>query len=315
MPQGNSNACFVIAPIGEPNSEIRKRSDQVFKHILQPASKECGYEAIRADHIEEPGIITDQVIRHIIKDPVIIADLTGRNPNVFYELAIRHVLRKPYVQIIQNGEEKPFDVAGIRTIEIDHRDLDGAQSAKDDIIRQINSIKKDGYEVKSPISVTVDLEMLRQSGNPEQRQIADILAAMAEVKSGISSIDKRLSNPIAFSEIRRFTENYNEIENLLRISRNDFEELLIELDHCSISLKELRDELDKSELDQNHSERVRMLIRKLIASNNRLLNTAHENRSNIAKILDQIQYNRKDIENIKKDFLKILMDPKLRPSQ
>ena len=111
--------CFVIAPIGDPESEIRKRSDQVLKHVIAPAVRQCGYTPLRADHISEPGLISSQVIQHIVNDPLVIADLTGRNPNVFYELALRHALRKPLVQIMKSGEQMPFDVAGTRTIYID----------------------------------------------------------------------------------------------------------------------------------------------------------------------------------------------------
>src|SRR4051812_30411064 len=96
--------CFVISPIGDIDSDIRKRSDQVLKHVIQPAVTSCGYVATRADQISEPGMITSQVIQHIANDSMVIADLTGRNPNVFYELAIRHALRKPYLQLIENGE-------------------------------------------------------------------------------------------------------------------------------------------------------------------------------------------------------------------
>lgn len=122
-----NRTCFVIAPVGEPDSDVRKRSDQILKHVIQPAVKGLGFDAVRADQISEPGIITTQVIQHIIDDPLVVADLSGRNPNVFYELAIRHALRKPYVQLIQRGERIPFDVAAIRTIEVDHRDLDSVE--------------------------------------------------------------------------------------------------------------------------------------------------------------------------------------------
>src|SRR5262245_29205679 len=87
-----TKTCFVIAPIGEQDSVVRKRSDQIFKYLIGPAAQECGYTALRADQIAEPGIITTQVIQHIVDDPLVVADLTGRNPNVFYELAIRHAL-------------------------------------------------------------------------------------------------------------------------------------------------------------------------------------------------------------------------------
>ncbi|MCE7699615.1 MAG: hypothetical protein K8E24_012670 [Methanobacterium paludis] len=110
--------CFVIAPLGEPESEIRKRSDKILRHIITPVAEECGYKTVRADEISEPGIITSQIIQHIMDDELIIADLTGQNPNVFYELAIAHVIKKPLVQIIKKDEDIPFDIASTRTIPI-----------------------------------------------------------------------------------------------------------------------------------------------------------------------------------------------------
>jgi hypothetical protein len=199
--------CFVIAPIGDADSEIRRRSDQILRHLIQPAAKECGYDkAIRADQISEPGIITTQVIQHIIDDALVIADLTGRNPNVFYELAIRHALRRPYVQIIQRGERIPFDVAGLRTIEVDHHDLDSVDAARSEIVRQIQAMQKAGREIESPISVAVDLDLLRRSGNPEQRQLADVMTSLTELNAAVVSV-QRLIEPMARREIaRRFAE-------------------------------------------------------------------------------------------------------------
>lgn len=180
--------CFVISPIGMNGSDIRKRADQVLKHILKPAAEECGFTAIRADELSEPGMITDQVIQHIIDDPLVIADLSGLNPNVFYELAIRHAIRKPLVQIVQKGERIPFDVAGMRTITVDHTDLDSVEDAKMEIIKQITAIvKKKTGEIESPISVSLELQALRHSEKPEDRSYAELLAAMSDLRSEVSS--------------------------------------------------------------------------------------------------------------------------------
>jgi hypothetical protein len=187
--------CFVIAPIGEPESDTRKRSDQILEYVITPAVNECGYDPIRADKISEPGIITTQVIQHIVEDPLVIADLTGQNPNVFYELAIRHALRKPLVQIIRKGEPIPFDVAATRTIPIDHCDLDSVREAKTQIVRQIKAIEEDPSKIDTPISVTLDLQALRQSGNPEQRSLADIMKAVSELRSVVLTFEKRLGDP------------------------------------------------------------------------------------------------------------------------
>lgn len=189
-------SCFIISPIGEDASEIRKRADQVLKHILTPAAQACGYEPIRADKISEPGLITSQVIQHIVDDPLVIADLTGMNPNVFYELAIRHAIRKPLVQIVNKGEKIPFDVAGMRTIPVDHHDLDSVEEAKAEIQKQIKVVEcKKPDQIESPISVSVELQTLRQSDRPEDRTLAEIVAALSQMRSDVALLDKRLSEP------------------------------------------------------------------------------------------------------------------------
>ncbi len=180
--------CFVIAPIGEAESDTRKRSDQVLRHIIRPAMKECGYKAVRADEIDKPGIITSQVIQHVVSDPLVIADLSETNPNVFYELAVRHAIKKPLVQIIQKGERIPFDVAGTRTVHFDHHDLDSVECAKNEIIDQIKALEKDPSDIETPISVSLDLQNLRQSENPEDRSLAELVSVITELRSGINKL-------------------------------------------------------------------------------------------------------------------------------
>lgn len=184
--------CFVISPIGDPDSETRKRADQVLKHVIKPAVAQCGYKAMRADEIDKPGIITSQVIQHVVNDPLVVADLTERNPNVFYELAVRHALRKPLVQIIRKGEAIPFDVAHTRTIYVDHKDLDSVETAKTDIIEQVKALEKDTSSLETPISVSLDLQILRQSEKPEERSLADLVAAVSEARSSLAKIESRL---------------------------------------------------------------------------------------------------------------------------
>ena len=87
MTIANSKICFVISPIGEPSSSTRRKSDQVLRHIIRPAV-EPAYRAVRADEIAEPGLITSQIMQHVIEDDLVISDLTDLNPNVLYELAV-----------------------------------------------------------------------------------------------------------------------------------------------------------------------------------------------------------------------------------
>jgi hypothetical protein len=185
--------CFVIAPIGEPESETRQRSDLVLQYIIREAIEPCGYVAIRADEIDRPGIITTQVIQHIVEAPLVIADLTERNPNVFYELALRHALRRPLIQLISKGEVIPFDVAGTRTIQVDHRDLASVRAAKSQIVKQVQALENDPFDVESPISVALDLQSMRQSGSPEARSLVDVIDLLGSLRQTVTAQEAHIA--------------------------------------------------------------------------------------------------------------------------
>jgi len=210
--------CFVIAPIGPEGSDVRVRSDQVLKHIIAPAARECGYDAIRADQISEPGLITSQVIQHVVEDPLVIADLTGRNPNVFYELALRHAIKKPVVQIIHAAESIPFDVAASRTIHVDHHDLDSAAKAKEEIIKQIKSVERNPAEVDTPISVAIELQSLRQSDNPLEKSNAEIITMLQDLRTTIVELREEPRRPRIpprmLEELAMMLERYDTVFDL-----------------------------------------------------------------------------------------------------
>ena len=113
--------CFVICPIGELGSEVRQRSDDVLEYIIEPALKELEVEPIRGDKFPEPGIITKQIIDAITNYDFCIADLSDRNPNVFYELAIAQAAQRPVILMFTIGEEIPFDVKAYRRVQYDLR--------------------------------------------------------------------------------------------------------------------------------------------------------------------------------------------------
>lgn len=156
--------CFIICPLGDEGSEIRQRSDKFFKHVFQPVLSNNKYTAIRADQVPKSGLITTQIINLIIGSPLVVADLTDANPNVFYELAVRHATRKPYIQVISKGQQIPFDLSGIRTIEIDITDLDNVEKAREEIEKQIKEFQG-GYIPDSPISVATSARLLQEDSD------------------------------------------------------------------------------------------------------------------------------------------------------
>jgi hypothetical protein len=241
---------FVICPIGEPQSEIRKRSDQILKHVIGPAVAEQGYKVIRADQISEPGIITTQVINHIINDDLVVADLTGHNPNVFYELAIRHAIKKPVVQIIQKDEKIPFDVSTTRTIPLDYRDLDSVDETKRELIKQIKAVERDPSKVDSPVSMAVDLNVLEKSQNPQLKVMADLKAMMNELNRGMSEVRDSLRLFYDKPLLSLIDRNLAEVI----LNRNQFN-----ADKAYENQKRLTEEKMKALVERNIAKRKRAL--------------------------------------------------------
>lgn len=113
--QEEKKNCFVITPIGGDGSAIRRHIDGIIQAVIKPVL-EPEYEVIVSHEISEPGSITKQVIEHIYSDKLVIANLTEKNPNVMYELALRHSLGKPVIMIAEKNTGLPFDIADERTI-------------------------------------------------------------------------------------------------------------------------------------------------------------------------------------------------------
>ena len=142
--QSWNKVCFVICPIGEDETEQRKHSDMILKHLIKPVLEEKGFSVIRADKIGKSGLITQQILEHLVKARLCIADLSFNNPNVFYELGVRHLSQLPVIQIIRKGDKLPFDVSQGRAITIDTSDvytlIDRLESAKKELAQYINPI-------------------------------------------------------------------------------------------------------------------------------------------------------------------------------
>ena len=105
--------------------------------MIKPVVTEMGYQSIRADELEHMGNITRDIIELLHESDLVIADLSGKNANVFYELGVRHALyRCGTIPIIREGETLPFDIANYRAV-FYSSELDGPEQFRKELEKRI----------------------------------------------------------------------------------------------------------------------------------------------------------------------------------
>jgi hypothetical protein len=125
--------CFVMQPFGG-------HLGGYYETIFKPAIEQTGLVPVRADaEIFGTGKIMDQVWRGISEATVLVAELTSKNANVFYELGLAHALEKPVVLVSSNTDDVPFDLRHIRVILYDQSDPFWGQKLIDKVADNIKS--------------------------------------------------------------------------------------------------------------------------------------------------------------------------------
>lgn len=121
---------FVAMPYGE------SWSHDVEQTIVAVGAKQR-FNCVVSKHLRKPGSIIEQVWQDIRKSEVLVADLTCRNPNVYYELGLAQALGKPCILLLQKGEQIPFDVGPQRCIRYDPNDTDHLKTELSTAFRQV----------------------------------------------------------------------------------------------------------------------------------------------------------------------------------
>lgn len=169
--------CFIITPIGANNSETFRKADGLIRSVLKPVLKEHGFNALPAYEIDANGSITKQIIQHIVNDELVIANLTGLNPNVMYELAIRHSFKKKVITMAELGTKLPFDITDQRTIFYEDS-LIGSEIVKPSLEKAIIEVLKNEVSSNPIIDSVYEaaiLNTIKSTENPDKKDISKYL--------------------------------------------------------------------------------------------------------------------------------------------
>jgi tetratricopeptide (TPR) repeat protein len=210
---GGRQVCFVDMPFGtktDPRSGIEIDFDDVYERGIEPAIAAAGLEPIRGDRETTGGIIHTAMFARLLLSEFVLADLTAANPNVFYELGVRHTA-KPYttIPIFATLGEVPFDVGFVRAIPYDLVDGaltdESAAALRENIETRIRSALTGPVSEDSPLFQLFD----KYPGVDMSHQVTDVFrdrveyseqfrsrlrVARAEGVDGIRSIEDDLGD-------------------------------------------------------------------------------------------------------------------------
>src|SRR6266699_3290884 len=220
-----SDRAFIIMQIGAKDSLERKRADEIYNFIIVPAVTGAGLEAYRADLDFSPGAITTKILSELLSARLVIADLTGRNPNVFYELGIAHSFARPMISIADSSSSLPFDTKDERIIELGEYSSTGltyaqGEQAKVYLQESLKIVLADGYVPPSPLrelAANASVDRLAPE-NPIAAELAQVRENLEELRSFLRSQGDRVSRDMLGELLNQSRRTQSELIRIAELS-------------------------------------------------------------------------------------------------
>src|SRR5215207_5870342 len=164
--------CFVISQTSKANSELKSNADDLFELIIEPALEKFDYKVSRLDQDATNNLITDSVVNWVQTSDLCIIDVTGNNPEVFYQFGRRHEMGRPFILMLQKNQKISFDVKDITVVQYDLSDARKTKDCIGSLRRLIKEFEEYGY----------------QSGNT-RASMTDIVSALTRIEKKIDTLN------------------------------------------------------------------------------------------------------------------------------
>ena len=185
----NKKRCFVIMPFSETSSTDEQKWAEIFEHIIKPAIEESGvgYECKRYG-FGRANIVKD-ILEEINRAQVLIADLTDNNPNVLWELGVRHTLSKRTILIAQDKKFLPSDLKDYPIVLYKYKQTPAeVDKFKDDIKRKLEDIETDPEKPDSPVADFLQLKNIDILAYEKSAHLRKLDALLSEISFNINEI-------------------------------------------------------------------------------------------------------------------------------
>lgn len=184
----NKKRCYVIMPFSDTKSCTEEEWTEIFEDVIKPAVEESGLGYV----CERSRAKRENIIKAIVNDlntaQAVIADLTDDNPNVFYELGVRHTLQRRTILIAQHEEDIPFDLKPYPTI-IYKRSPAGVRQFKQEIKGNFKDIEGNPERADNPVADFLAERNIDLLSSEKKANLAKLAALISELSYNIESVD------------------------------------------------------------------------------------------------------------------------------
>ena len=201
----DKKSVFVLMPFGD-------EFGPVYSDFIKPTLEEVGFDVVRADDIQSQRNILRDVIEGIDRSDLIIADLTSANPNVFYELGLAHMLKKPVVLITQSIDEVPFDLRAYRLLDYSTH-FAHIGKAKDKLASYAKGVLAGGMQFGSPVT-----DFYQSEGGPKPS--TDLVPTLVADREMAGEDERGL-----LDHLIDLSDAYNDLTNIMEGVTSDQQEL------------------------------------------------------------------------------------------
>lgn len=198
--KSKEKTCFIVMPISDSEGYTKGHFKRVYDYLIKPACIKSEYNVVRADDVESSNYIIIDILSRIVHSDLVICDLSSKNPNVMYELGIRHAFNLPTILIKDKKTSRVFDIQGLRTVEYDESLR--IDNVKNDI-EKINSAIIETINNSNDINSIIELLGLKKPAMIKETKISHesslIIDTLNQLSNRLSKIEENGSSPSTFN--------------------------------------------------------------------------------------------------------------------
>lgn len=191
----NQDTCFTIMPFGG-------WSDNYYETVYVPAIEAAGLVACRADDLYRPSTIIHDIWAYTQSAKLILADLSGKNANVFYELGLAHALAKPAVLITESMDDVPFDLRALRILDYNKNEPRWGEVLQEKITSAIKEVVQAPLQSVLPAFLNVKPDSETKTVTESEKQFLELKRELDLLRNEVSRSRYQMSSSMPVSEVK-----------------------------------------------------------------------------------------------------------------